>query len=255
MSSIVSAHRAKERVSWSSSTPASCPGFRFDVAVRCSPQPSAAVSEIAREPSARAISLTEPPLEATNGRAVRNERFPRPLASVHFLRDGSAAAGSRESAGILQNLKDEFRISGAKALIGWETMGSRCFPVVLAVTLSACATPAFSRDLLAVDLTRAPVPVMISRVKREPRPGAAPVANEFTNATPATRPDTIFTYGQNYTLERSRFGASEQLFRRISNDTGWVQIGETVFSASDTSQLGGGGEMRRELSLQSAGRR
>ena len=129
-----------------------------------------------------------------------------------------------------------------------------CFPIVLAVTLAACATPAFSRDLLVVDLTRAPVPVMISQVKRGPRPGAARVANEFTDPTPATEPDTIFTYGQNYTLERSRFGASEQLLRRIGSDTGWVQIGEIVFSASDSSQLGGSGHTRRELSLQSAER-
>ncbi len=153
-------------------------------------------------------------------------------------------------------LADQFQIRAAKALIRRATMASfaRCFQGVLAVTLSACATPAFSRDLLVVDLTHAGVPVMISRVKREPRPGTSRVANELTDEAPATGPDTIFTFGENYMLERSRFGASEQLLRRIGNDTGWVQIGEIVFSASDSSQLGGSGEMRRELSLKSAGR-
>jgi hypothetical protein len=130
---------------------------------------------------------------------------------------------------------------------------ARGLPVVLLVASSGCATPRFDRTLLVVDLASAPVPVMMSRVRRAPPPGTAPVvANDVAVPTHSADPDTIYTFGEGYMSERSSSGASEKLLAGISAGTGWVQIGAVIFSATDRSTVSSS-EMHRELSLEAVG--
>jgi hypothetical protein len=134
-------------------------------------------------------------------------------------------------------------------------LAGRCFRVALAVTLAGCTPPAFPREFVSLDLTRAPVPMMMSRVKRAPPPGPPRFANEAPPPPPSLEPDTIFTYENGRMSVRSRFGASDQVLRRIRGGTGWAQVGELVFTARDEAWLSGGSETQRELQIPVVGRR